>query len=91
MVLAPTRELALQSAREMNKIGQHNGIKVSAVYGGAPEAGPEGNFAHPYAGKMTVREMYERLDDLGSEDSQPLYQRAWAMASPAIVTPSVRI
>ena len=51
--------------------------------GGAPEAGLEGNFAHPYSGQMTVEQMYERLDDLGSRDSQPLYQRAWAMVSGA--------
>ncbi len=36
LVLAPTRELALQSARELSKIGKHNGIRTSAVYGGAP-------------------------------------------------------
>jgi len=51
--------------------------------GGAPEAGPEGRFEHPYSGRMTVGEMFERLDALGSRDSQPLYQRAWAMASSA--------
>lgn len=36
LVLAPTRELALQSAREMERIGQHKSIRVTAVYGGAP-------------------------------------------------------
>ncbi len=51
--------------------------------GGAPEAGPEGNFAHPYGDKMTVHEMAERLDDLGTRDSSALYQRGWAMASSA--------
>ncbi len=51
--------------------------------GGAPEAGPEGNFAHPYGDRMTVHEMYEHLDELGSPSSEPLYQRAWAMASSA--------
>jgi len=35
LVLAPTRELALQSARELSKIGKHNGIRTAAVYGGA--------------------------------------------------------
>ncbi|MDA0353673.1 MAG: arylsulfatase [Chloroflexi bacterium] len=49
--------------------------------GGAPEAGPQGNFAHPYRDEMSIHDMYERLDDLGSRDSQPLYQRPWAMAS----------
>ena len=51
--------------------------------GGAPEAGVEGNFEHPYSGKLTVPQMHERLDDLGSRKSQPQYQRAWAMASSA--------
>ena len=51
--------------------------------GGAPEAGPEGNFARPYGDRMTVHDMYEHLDELGSRNSQPLYQRAWAMASSA--------
>jgi arylsulfatase A-like enzyme len=51
--------------------------------GGAPEAGVEGNFARPYGGRMTVNDMYERLEDLGSRNSQPLYQRGWAMASSA--------
>lgn len=36
LVLAPTRELALQSANEIGKIGRHRGLRTSAVYGGAP-------------------------------------------------------
>jgi ATP-dependent RNA helicase DeaD len=36
LVLAPTRELALQSARELDRIGVHRGLKTTAVYGGAP-------------------------------------------------------
>ncbi|HEY4055836.1 MAG TPA: DEAD/DEAH box helicase, partial [Kofleriaceae bacterium] len=36
LILAPTRELALQVARELTKIGQHRGIVVEAIYGGAP-------------------------------------------------------
>lgn len=51
--------------------------------GGAPEAGVDGNFEHPYSGTLTVEEMYDRLDDLGSRKSQPQYQRPWAMASSA--------
>jgi ATP-dependent RNA helicase DeaD len=35
LVLAPTRELALQSAREIQKLGSHRGISTVAVYGGA--------------------------------------------------------
>jgi len=36
LILAPTRELALQSAREVERIGQHRGVKTVAIYGGAP-------------------------------------------------------
>jgi ATP-dependent RNA helicase DeaD len=36
LILAPTRELALQSAREVGRLGQHRGIKTVAIYGGAP-------------------------------------------------------
>ncbi|MGE0787008.1 MAG: DEAD/DEAH box helicase [Sandaracinaceae bacterium] len=36
LILAPTRELALQSSREIAKLGKHLAIRTSAVYGGAP-------------------------------------------------------
>nr|MDQ3037530.1 DEAD/DEAH box helicase [Myxococcota bacterium] len=36
LILAPTRELALQSAREIEKLGKHKNVRVVAVYGGAP-------------------------------------------------------
>ncbi|MFT5356568.1 MAG: ATP-dependent RNA helicase DeaD [Polyangiales bacterium] len=36
LILAPTRELALQSAREISRIGQYRNIATTAVYGGAP-------------------------------------------------------
>jgi ATP-dependent RNA helicase DeaD len=36
LILAPTRELALQSAREIERLGKHKNIRVVAVYGGAP-------------------------------------------------------
>jgi len=35
LILAPTRELALQSAREIEKLGAHRGVETVAVYGGA--------------------------------------------------------
>jgi len=35
LILAPTRELALQSAREIEKLGTRRGIDTVAVYGGA--------------------------------------------------------
>jgi ATP-dependent RNA helicase DeaD len=34
LVLTPTRELALQVAEELNKIGKHKGIKSVPIYGG---------------------------------------------------------
>src|SRR5262245_8098900 len=36
LVLAPTRELALQSQRELARLGQHKKLHVVAIYGGAP-------------------------------------------------------
>src|SRR5689334_10630997 len=36
LILAPTRELALQVARELTQIGKHRGIRVEPIYGGAP-------------------------------------------------------
>src|SRR5690606_31186147 len=36
LILAPTRELALQSSREIARLGAHRGIRTAAVYGGAP-------------------------------------------------------
>ncbi len=36
LVLAPTRELALQVCSEISAIGHHRGISVAAVYGGQP-------------------------------------------------------
>ncbi|MFK7987810.1 MAG: DEAD/DEAH box helicase [Sandaracinaceae bacterium] len=36
LILAPTRELALQSAREIGRLGVNRKMKTCAVYGGAP-------------------------------------------------------
>ncbi|HEX4454363.1 MAG TPA: DEAD/DEAH box helicase [Kofleriaceae bacterium] len=36
LILAPTRELALQVARELTQLGKHRGVVVEAIYGGAP-------------------------------------------------------
>ncbi len=36
LILTPTRELALQVASELEKLGQFRGVKVVAIYGGAP-------------------------------------------------------
>jgi arylsulfatase len=60
---------------------ENTAIFLLSDNGGAPEAGVKGNFARAYGDPMTVHQMFERLDDLGSETTQPLYQRAWAMVS----------
>src|SRR3954464_2396428 len=36
LILTPTRELALQVANELERLGQFRGTKVVAIYGGAP-------------------------------------------------------
>ena len=36
LILAPTRELALQVSRELTQLGKHRGIIVEPIYGGAP-------------------------------------------------------
>jgi ATP-dependent RNA helicase DeaD len=36
LILAPTRELALQSQRALEQIGKHKQLRTVAVYGGAP-------------------------------------------------------
>ncbi|MBA2542534.1 MAG: DEAD/DEAH box helicase [Deltaproteobacteria bacterium] len=36
LILCPTRELALQVARELTQIGKHRGVIVETLYGGAP-------------------------------------------------------
>ena len=36
LILCPTRELALQVASEIGKLGAHRGLQIVAVYGGAP-------------------------------------------------------
>lgn len=47
--------------------------------GAAPEAGIEGAFTSPYGGRLSIEDSLKRLDDIGTERSQPLYQRPWAM------------
>jgi len=64
-----------------NNLFENTAIFLVSDNGGAPEAGLKGGFARPYGDPTTVHEMYERLDDLGTEKTQPLYQRPWAMAS----------
>ncbi len=75
-----------QIGRVVRYLKEHNLFENTAIFllsdnGGAPEAGTKGGFARPYGDRTTVHEMYQRLDELGSEKTQPLYQRPWAMAS----------
>jgi arylsulfatase len=65
---------------------QHQLFDNTAIFllsdnGGAPEAGTKGRFARYSGDTTTVHEMYQRLEDLGTDKTQPLYQRPWAMAS----------
>lgn len=75
-----------QIGRVVRYLKEHNLFDNTAIFllsdnGGAPEAGLKGGFARPYGDPTTVHQMYVRLDELGSEKTQPLYQRPWAMVS----------
>ena len=66
-----------------HKLFDNTAIFLLSDNGGAPEAGVKGGFARPYGDPTTVQQMHDRLDELGGEKTQPLYQRPWAMASVA--------
>lgn len=75
-----------QIGRLVGYLKEHQLFDNTAIFlisdnGGAPEAGVKGGFTHPYGNSMSVHQMYEQLADLGTEKTQPLYQRPWAMAS----------
>lgn len=75
-----------QIGRVVNWLKEQRQFDNTAIFflsdnGGAPEAGPRGGFHRPYGDNMSVDQMYARLDELGSEKTQPLYPRPWAMAS----------
>jgi arylsulfatase A-like enzyme len=77
-----------QVGRLIAWLKEHDLFENTAIFllsdnGGAPEAGVRGGFARPYGDTTTVAQMRERLGDLGTEKTQPLYQRPWAMASDA--------
>ncbi len=74
-----------QVGRVVNWLKEHKLFDNTAIFflsdnGGAPEAGLRGEFQRPYGDNMTAEQMYARLDELGSEKTQPLYPRPWAMA-----------
>jgi arylsulfatase A-like enzyme len=64
-----------------NRLFENTAIFLLSDNGGAPEAGTKGGFARPYGDRTTIPEMHARLDELGSEKTQPLYPRPWAFAS----------
>jgi arylsulfatase len=75
-----------QVGRLIRYLKEHDLFENTAIFlvsdnGGAPEAGVRGGFARPYGDRTPVHEMYQRLNELGSDKTQPLYQRPWAMAS----------
>lgn len=77
-----------QIGRVIRFLKQHNQFENAVIFllsdnGGAPEAGTKGGFARPYGDPTPVAEMRQRLEELGSQTTQPLYQRPWAMASSA--------
>lgn len=78
-----------QIGRVVAYLKERNLFENTAIFlmsdnGGAPEAGTKGGFAKPYGDPTTVRQMYERRAEMGTETTQPLYPRPWASAS---VTP----
>jgi arylsulfatase len=63
------------------KLFDSTAIFLISDNGGAPEAGVNGSFYTPYGANTSVHEMYEHLDELGTDKTKPGYQRPWAMAS----------
>ncbi len=64
-----------------SKLFDNTAIFLLSDNGGAAEAGTKGGFTHPYGGPATAERMYQRLDELGTDKTQPLCPRPWAMAS----------
>lgn len=64
-----------------NRLFDNTAIFLISDNGGAPEAGLKGGFTHPYGDTTSLKQMYEHLAELGTDKTQPLYQRPWAMAS----------
>ncbi len=75
-----------QLGRLVQFLKQHNLFDNTAIFlisdnGGAPEAGVKGSFRRPYGDSTTVHDWFTHLDELGTDKTQPLYPREWAMAS----------
>lgn len=63
------------------KLFDNTAIFLMSDNGGAPESGVKGGFLRPYGDRTTVHQMYERLDEMGTASTQPLYPRPWASVS----------
>lgn len=75
-----------QIGRLLQHLKQANLFENTAIFlmsdnGGAPEGGVKGGFYRGYGDRTTVHDWYLHLNELGTDKTQPLYQRPWAMAS----------
>lgn len=60
-----------------------NTLLILASDNGPASEAQNGGFTTPYGGALPIDESLARLDDLGTERSEPMYQREWAMAGAA--------
>ena len=75
-----------QIGRVVNYLKEQKLFKSTAIFlmsdnGGAPEGGTKGGFLRPYGDQTTMKEMYERREEMGTPTTQPLYPRPWAAVS----------
>ena len=68
----------LRETREID-----NTLLVILSDNGPASEAQNGGFIHPYAGALPIAESLARLDDLGTDRSEPMYQREWATAGAA--------
>jgi arylsulfatase len=68
----------LRDTRELE-----NTLLVILSDNGPASEAQNGGFINPYNGSLPIAESLARLDDLGTERSEPMYQREWAMAGAA--------
>jgi len=62
---------------------ERNTLFVVLSDNGAASESKPGMFRHPYSGSSTLEEMDAHLDELGTDKTQALYQRPWAMLGSA--------
>lgn len=64
----------------LQKLGlERNTLIVVLSDNGAASESKPGMFRNPYSGASTLEEMDAHLDELGTDKTQALYQRPWAM------------